>query len=60
MAQSKPPKCDGELRLDAEKMGREASLFSPRIILIFSILCFCIRFMLKGFQGCSSYDIDLH
>lgn len=27
MAQSKPPKCDGELRLDAEKMGKEASLF---------------------------------
>ena len=52
LSQNNSPMCDRESRIDAEKMGKKASLFFITNALNFFYIVFCIRFMaLKRIPG---------
>ena len=52
LSQNNSPTHDGESRLDAEKTGKEASLFSITNVFNFVHIVFCIRFIaLKRIPG---------
>lgn len=52
LSQNNSPMCDGESRIDVEKMGKKASLFFITNAFNFFHIVFCIRFMaLKRIPG---------